>query len=68
MTVEEFIYDLLELNVSTVIKMSSFESVLEKVLPIESWKAGKVCSVSFSSLTVYTYLLICCYDYELFRH
>ncbi|KAL5102966.1 hypothetical protein TcWFU_006427 [Taenia crassiceps] len=41
-TVEEFIYDLLELDVSTVIKMSCFESVLEKVLPIDSWKAGKL--------------------------
>ncbi|VDM32005.1 unnamed protein product [Hydatigera taeniaeformis] len=41
-TVEEFIYDLLELNVSTAIKTSSFEVILEKILPIESWKAGKL--------------------------
>ncbi|VDK40209.1 unnamed protein product [Taenia asiatica] len=41
-TVGEFIYDLLGLNLSKVITVSSFESMLEKVLPIESWKAGKL--------------------------
>ncbi|EUB58321.1 Serrate RNA effector molecule [Echinococcus granulosus] len=41
-TVEEFINDMLELNVLTVIKASSFGFVFEKALPIESWKAGKL--------------------------
>lgn len=42
MTVEEFLNDLLEVDASTAITVSHFESALRKVVPVEAWKAGKV--------------------------